>query len=151
MGQVKVILSEEVIGLGNAGEVVGVKPGYARNFLLPKGKAVVATKGQVNQIEHQRRIIEEKQAKEMKDLEAVKKRLEAVSLEFSAQAGEEGKLFGSVTAQNLADQLAEKGFEIDRRKISLEDAIRTLGEHTVTVRLRGDLAAEIKVTVEASE
>lgn len=151
MGQVKLILKEEVIGLGNAGEAVSVKPGYARNFLLPQGKAVLATRGRVQELEHQRRVIEDKLAKEMKDLEALKVRLEAATLEFVAQAGEEGKLFGSVTAQQLADRLAEQGLNLDRRKISLAESIRSLGEHTVTVRLRGDLTAELKVTVAAAE
>jgi len=151
MGQVKLILKEEVTGLGGAGATVSVKPGYARNFLLPQGKAVLATRGRVEEIEHQRRVIEEKMAKEMKDLEGLKTRLESASLEFTAQAGEEGKLFGSVTAQQLADRLAEQGLELDRRKISLDEPIRSLGEHSVTVRLRGDLTAALKVKVEASE
>ena len=151
MGQVKLILKEEVIGLGNAGEAVSVKPGYARNFLLPQGKAVLATRGRVQELEHQRRVIEDKLAKEMKDLEALKVKLEAATLEFVAQAGEEGKLFGSVTAQQLADRLAEQGLNLDRRKISLDESIRSLGEHTVTVRLRGDLTAQLKVTVAAAE
>lgn len=151
MGQVKLILKEEVTGLGGAGETVSVKPGYARNFLLPQGKAVLATRGRVQEIEHQQRVIEEKTAKEMKDLEALKTRLESASLEFTAQAGEEGKLFGSVTAQQLAERLAEQGLKLDRRKISLDEPIRSLGEHTVTVRLRGDLTAALKVKVEAAD
>ncbi|MEE3327081.1 MAG: 50S ribosomal protein L9 [Myxococcota bacterium] len=151
MGQVKLILKEEVIGLGGAGEAVSVKPGYARNFLLPQGKAVLATRGRVEELEHQRRVIEEKMAKEMKDMEALKTRLEAASLEFQAQAGEEGKLFGSVTAQQLADRLAEQGLKLDRRKISLDEPIRSLGDHKVTIRLRGDLTADLKVSVAAAE
>ena len=89
--------------------------------------------------------------KEMKDLEVLKSRLEAASLEFVAQAGEEGKLFGSVTAQQLAERLAEQGLNLDRRKINLDEPIRSLGEHQVTVRLRGDLTAELKVTVAAAD
>ena len=149
MGQVKLILKEEVTGLGAAGATVTVKPGYARNFLLPQGKAVLATRGRVQEIEHQQRVIEEKMAKEMKDLEALKTRLESASLDFKAQAGDEGKLFGSVTAQQLAERLAEQGLKLDRRKISLDEPIRSLGEHTVTVRLRGELTASLKVKVEA--
>lgn len=151
MGQVKLILKEEVVGLGAAGEAVSVKPGYARNFLLPQGKAVLATRGRVQEMEHQRRVIEDRLAKEMKDLEVLKSRLEAASLEFVAQAGEEGKLFGSVTAQQLAERLAEQGLNLDRRKINLDEPIRSLGEHQVTVRLRGDLTAELKVTVAAAD
>lgn len=151
MAQVKVILREEVHGLGEAGELVSVKPGYARNFLLSQGKAVLATRGRVKEIEHQKRIIQDKAAKELTDLEALKAKIEALSLEFSAQAGEEGKLFGSVTAQQLAEELAQKGVEIDRRKISLSDPIRSVGEHTVSVRLRGELTADVKVRVVATD
>lgn len=149
MSLVKLILREEINRLGDAGDVVSVKPGYARNFLLPQGKAVLATRGRVKEIEHQQRIIADKLAKEMKDLEALKARVENVVLEFEAQVGEEGKLFGSVTAQQLAEQLAEKGQKVDRRKISLEEPIRSVGEHTVSVRLRSDVVANVKVIVRA--
>jgi|TARA_B110000263_G_C14888366_1_gene320604 large subunit ribosomal protein L9 len=151
MSVVKIILSEGVHRLGVAGDLVSVKPGYARNFLLPQGKAVLATQGRVKEVEHQQRMISDKQAKEMKDLAALKARLEAVVLEFEAQAGEEGKLFGSVTAQQLADQLAEKGQIVDRRKISLDEPIRTVGEHTVSIRIHGDMVANLKVIVSATD
>jgi large subunit ribosomal protein L9 len=151
MGLVQVILSEDVHNLGDAGDIVSVKPGYARNYLVPRGKAMPATAERMNEVEHQKRVIAEKRAKELKDLEAVKARLEATSLEVEAQAGEEGKLFGSVTAQNLADLLAEKGLEVDRRKIVLADPIKSVGEHVVAIRLRSDVHAEFKVTVKAAE
>ena len=151
MSLVKLILREEIRRLGAAGDLVSVKPGYARNYLLPQGKAVLATRGRVKEAEHQQRVITEKLAKEMKDLEALKVQLEALVLEFAAQAGEEGKLFGSVTAQQVADQLAEKGQSIDRRKISLDEPIRSVGEHVVAVRLRSDVIAELKVVVSAEE
>ncbi|HIF98743.1 MAG TPA: 50S ribosomal protein L9 [Myxococcales bacterium] len=149
MSQVRIILREKIYRLGAAGDVVSVKPGYARNFLLPQGKAVLATRGKVQEIEHQQRVIGDRRAKELKDLEALKIRMEAVVLEFEAQVGEEGKLFGSVTAQQLADQLAEKGQVVDRRKISLEEPIRSVGEHTVSIRLQGDVTADVKVIVKA--
>ena len=149
MSQIKLILREEIHRLGDAGDVVSVKPGYARNFLLPQGKAVLATRGRVKEIEHQQRIIVDKLAKEMKDLEALKTRMENVVLEFDAQVGEEGKLFGSVTALQLADQLAEKGQKVDRRKITLAEPIRSVGEHTVSIRLRSDVVANLKVIVRA--
>lgn len=151
MSNVQLILREDVYKLGEAGDLVSVKPGYARNFLLPQGKAMIATKGRVKELEHQKRVIQEQLAKEMADLEALKAKLAGISLEFSAQAGEEGKLFGSVTAQQIADQLGEKGFEVDRRKIVLGEAIKTVGEHAVTLRLRGELSAEVTVTVVAAE
>ena len=151
MGLVQVILSEDVHALGNAGEVVSVKPGFARNFLIPQGKAMPATAERVHEVEHQQRVISEKRAKELKDLESVKARLDATQLEIDAQAGDEGKLFGSVTAQNLAELLAEKGLDVDRRKIVLQEPIKSVGEHTVAIRLRSDVVAEFKVTVKASE
>ena len=150
MGTVQVILSEDVHNLGDAGDLVRVKPGYARNYLVPQGKAVPATAERVNEVEHQKRVIAEKRAKELSDLEAVKAKVDGMSLEIEAQAGEEGKLFGSVTAQNLADLLAEKGLEVDRRKIVLDEAIKTVGEHTIVIRLRSDVTAEFKVTVKAA-
>lgn len=151
MAQIDVILSEDVLNLGEAGEVVRVKPGFARNYLLPRGKAIVATKAKVAEIEHHKRIIAEKVAREMKNLEAVKKAMEKVELTVEMQAGTEGKLFGSVTSAAIASLLAEKGYEIDRRKIVLSEPIKELGEHAVPVKLRGELVAKVKLTVTASE
>lgn len=151
MGLVQVILSEDVHALGNAGEVVSVKPGFARNYLVPQGKALLATAERVHEVEHQQRVISEKRAKELSDLESVKAKLDSTELEIEAQAGDEGKLFGSVTAQNLAELLAEKGLDVDRRKIVLQEPIKSVGEHTVAIRLRSDVVAEFKVTVKASE
>ncbi len=151
MGQVQVILREDVHALGDAGDIVSVKPGYARNFLVPEGKALLATAERVNAVEHQKRVISEKNAKELKDLESVKAKLQGIMLEIEAQAGDEGKLFGSVTAQNLAVLLADKGLTVDRRKIVLDESIKTLGEHTVAIRLRHDVVAEFKVTVKSAE
>lgn len=150
MGTVQVILNEDVHALGNAGEVVSVKPGFARNFLVPQGKAVLATTERVHQVEHQQRMISEKRGKELSDIEAVKTRIDGTKLEIEAQAGEGGKLFGSVTAQNLADLLAEKGLEVDRRKIVLQEPIKTVGEHTIAIRLRSDVVAEFQVKVTAA-
>jgi len=151
MGQVQVILREDVHALGDAGDIVSVKPGYARNFLVPQGKALLATVERVNEVEHQKRVISENNAKQLKDLEAVKAKLEGIVLEIEAQAGDEGKLFGSVTAQNLAARLADKGLTVDRRKIVLGEPIKTVGEHTVAIRLRSDVVAEFKVTVKSAE
>ncbi len=151
MGLVQVILREDVHALGQAGDIVRVKPGYARNYLVPQGKATPATAERVHQVEHQQRMISEKRAKELTDLEAVKAKLDATKLEIEAQAGEEGKLFGSVTSQNLADLLAEKGLEVDRRKIVLQEPIKMVGEHKIAIRLRSDVVAEFKVTVKAAE
>jgi large subunit ribosomal protein L9 len=151
MGQVQLILREDVHRLGEAGSLVSVKPGYARNFLLPTGKAMLATDSRVNELEHKRSMITERLAKERKSFEALRQKVESTQLSFTAQAGEEGKLFGSITAQQVADQLAEKGIEVDRRKIVLDEPIKSVGDHSVKLRLSADLAAEIKVKVEASE
>jgi large subunit ribosomal protein L9 len=151
MSQVKLILREEIPNLGDAGDVVSVKPGYARNYLLPLGKAMPATAANVNQLAHHKRVIAEKLAKEMKDLKAARDRIQAHVLEVKAQAGEAGKLFGSVTAQNVADLLAAKGIEIDRRKIELSEPIKELGEHSVSIKLRGEIVAVVKVVVTAAE
>lgn len=151
MGLVQVILKEDVQKLGDAGDLVKVKPGYARNYLVPQGKAMLATAERVNQVEHQKRVIAEKLAKELGDLQAVRSKLQGIEIAISAQAGEEGKLFGSVTAQNLADELAAKGLQVDRRKIVLDEPIKTVGSHTVSVRLRSDVLAEFTVDVTAAE
>jgi large subunit ribosomal protein L9 len=150
MAQVKLILREDVEKLGHAGDLVAVKPGYARNYLLRQGKASIATEARVNELEHHRRIISEQQAKALKDLDALKKQIESQVIEVEAQAGIEGKLFGSVTLQQVADLLAEKGFALDRRKMQVAEPIKTVGEHYVEVRLHRELVAKVKVVVEAS-
>jgi large subunit ribosomal protein L9 len=149
MAQVKLILREDVPNLGEAGDVVSVKPGYARNFLIPRGKAHVATESNVKQLEHHQRVIQEKLAKQLSDLEAVRNRIQSLTLEVSAQAGEGGRLFGSVTAQQISDLLAERGSEVDRRKIALSEPIKEIGEHRVSIRLRRDVIAEVVVKVSA--
>lgn len=151
MAQVKLILSEDVLNLGEAGDLVSVKPGYARNFLIPQGRAAVATESRVKAFEHQKRVIAEKLAKEMKDLEAVRKRIQSLKLEVTAQAGEEGKLFGSVTTQQIAELLEQNGVTIDRRKIDLAEPIKSLGDHKLTIKLRREFPAEVTLKVTAAE
>ncbi len=150
MAQVRLILREDVEKLGQAGDLVVVKPGYARNYLLRQGKASLATDARVNELEHHRRIIGEQQAKALKDLAAVKQKIEAQVVLVEAQAGTEGRLFGSVTMQQVADLLAEKGIKLDRRKMRVAEPIKTLGEHEVEVRLHRELIAKVKVVVAAS-
>lgn len=149
MAQVKLILVESIHSLGEAGDLVSVKPGYARNYLLPQGKAMLATENRVKELEHKRRIAEEKAAREFKDLQAVKKKLESLSIEIGARAGDSGKLFGSVTTPQIAEQIEAQGMEIDRRRIELKDPIKEVGEHKITVRLLRELTAEISVKVVA--
>ena len=151
MGQVKLILREDVPKLGHAGEVVSVKPGYARNFLLPQGKAALASEAKVNELEHHKRLIAEKVARDLKDLNAARDRLEQLQLEVEAQAGEEGRLFGSVTAIQIAELIGEKGIEIDRRKIDLAEPIKEIGDHSVPIRLHREIIANVKLKVTAAE
>jgi large subunit ribosomal protein L9 len=151
VAHVKLILREDVASLGNAGEVVSVKPGFARNYLLPQGKAIPATDANVSELEHHKRVVLERVTRERRVFEAQRDRLQAQQLQFTAQAGEEGKLFGSVTASQIAEQLAAKGIEIDRRKIQLEEPIREVGEHTVSIRLHREIVANVKVKVTAAE
>ncbi|HEY8492508.1 MAG TPA: 50S ribosomal protein L9 [Myxococcota bacterium] len=150
MRSVQVILSEDVPNLGEAGDVVSVKPGYARNYLLPQGKAIAATEASVKQLEHQKRVIAEKVARERKRLEGERARFEGQVIEITAQAGEEGRLFGSVTAAMIADALAERGLEVDRRRIALAEPIKEVGEHAVVIKLHRDIQATITVKVVAA-
>lgn len=151
MAHVKLILREDVPSLGDAGDVVSVKPGFARNYLLPQGKAMPATDANVSELEHHKRVVAERVTRERRAFEAQRDRLQAQRLEFTAQAGEEGKLFGSVTASQIAEELAAKGIEIDRRKIQLDEPIREVGEHTVSIRLHREIVANVKVKVTAAE
>ncbi len=130
--------------------MVSVKPGYARNFLLPKGKASIATEARIKELEHHRRIIADEQAKLLKDLDGARAQIESQRIEIEMQAGGEGKLFGSVTLQQVAELLAEKGVHVDRRKMHVAAPIKTVGEHEVQVRLHRDLKATLKVHVSAS-
>ncbi len=150
MAQVKLILTEDVPSLGEAGDVVNVRPGFARNFLLPQGKAVPATAAKVKEIEHHKRVIAERVARERKQLDGERERLERVELEIAANAGEEGKLFGSVTSAQVAELLGARGFSIDRRKIQLDEPIKELGDHVVAVRLHRDVVARVRIKVSAA-
>jgi len=149
MRQVKVILREAVQGLGAAGDLVGVKVGYARNFLLPQGKALLATESNVRELEHHKRVVAEKSARDLKDLKALRDRLQSLALEVKARVGEEGKLFGSVTTAHIAELLAEKGYKVDRRKIQLGEPLREIGDHVVSIRLQRDLTAKVALTINA--
>ena len=151
MRSIRLILKDDVPSLGDAGDLVSVKTGYARNYLLPQGKAILATEDRLRELEHHKRVVAEKLAKDLSDLNAVRNRLQALDLEVVVKAGEEGKLFGSVTTLHIAELLAEKGFEIDRRKIALDEPIRAVGEHSVPIRLRKEVIAELKLKVTPEE
>ena len=147
MRNVQVILREDVTSLGHAGDLVNVKPGFARNYLIPQGKAIIATEASKRELEHQQRVIAERVRREVELLEAERKKIDGVVIEIAAQAGEEGKLFGSVTVVQIAEKLAERGLEVDRRRIDLADPIKDLGEHDVVVRLHRQVTATVKVKV----
>jgi large subunit ribosomal protein L9 len=144
-----VILREDVKSLGKAGEMVRVKPGYARNFLLPRGLAFEATEGNKKRIAAEAKARETRLAGEKAAASALAAKLGAATVALKGKAGEEGKLFGSITAQDIADGLAAQGLEVDRRRIELEHPIKTLGFHSVAVRLHPEVHAEVKVNVVA--
>ena len=145
----EVILREEVVNLGNIGDIVKVAPGYARNFLLPKGKAVKADKKNIKAFEHEKRIAEGRAKKAREAAMSEAEKLSAATVEFKVKVGEDEKLFGSVTAKDIAGQLLEKGLTVDRRKIVIAEPIRKLGEHTVEIKLGLEVVATVKVIVEA--
>lgn len=145
---VEVILREDVEHLGKAGALVKVKPGYARNFLLPRGLAYEATEGNKRRIVAEQKAQATRVAREREDATGLAARLAGVSLTLRAKAGEGDRLFGSVTSQDLAARLADLGFAVDKRKIELEHAIKELGTHMVSIRLHPEVRAEIKVVVE---
>jgi large subunit ribosomal protein L9 len=147
---IEVILREDIKTLGKAGELVRVKPGYARNYLLPHGLAYEATEGNKKRIAAETRARGIRNAAEKVEAEKAAASLSAVTLSIPGKAGEEGKLFGSVTAQDIADALARQGHPVDRRRIELEHPIKTLGQHAVAVRLHPDVRAELQVTVVAA-
>jgi large subunit ribosomal protein L9 len=147
---VEVILREDVPGLGIIGEVVRVKPGYARNFLLPRGIAVEADQRRVKELEHHKRIIEAKKGRERSGWEERAGQLDGTALETEARASKRGRLFGSVSSADIAALLADKGYEIDRRQIMLAEPIKRTGTHEVGVRVGQDVRASVTVEVKAA-
>ncbi len=144
---IEVILREDVKTLGRAGEMVRVKPGYARNYLLPQGLAYEATEGNKKRIAGESRARASRDQTEKVQAEQVAATLNAVTLSLSGKAGEEGKLFGSITSQDVADALARVGHTVDKRRIELEHPIKTIGEHAVRIRLHPEVHAELRVSV----
>ena len=146
-----VILREDIVNLGSRGDVVKVAPGYARNFLLPKRMAVAATPSNKKIVEQERQSHVRKEAKQKGEAEDLSKLMTGVSVTISQKAGENDQLFGSVTSKDVADALAAKNFTIDRRKIQLDEPLKTLGEFKVPVRLHKDVTAEVTVIVVKEE
>ena len=143
----EVILRDHVENLGRRGDVVKVADGYARNFLLPRKLALPATPGNLKIVERQRKIADVKEAEEKTGAEALAARLTALEIVVSRRVGEQGHLYGSVTSADIAEVLVEKGFDIDKRKISLADPLKAIGEFTVPVKLHRDVVAQLRVKV----
>lgn len=147
----QVILREDVEHLGKSGELVTVRPGYGRNYLIPQGLAVLATEKNVARLEHEKRIISARNARLLKDAQTVAEKLGSIEVAIQRKAGEEDKIFGSVTTRDIEEALREKGLPIDRKKIVLADPIRTLGVYTLDVKLTRDVVGKIKVWVVAQK
>lgn len=143
----EVILREDVPHLGHIGDIVKVRPGYARNYLLPRGLATVADKRNLRVLEHEKRIVDEKRKRAMTAAEQLSRRLGGTTVTIAARAGEEGKLFGSVTNIDVERALSEAGFAIERRRIRLDEPIKVLGEHKVAIALSAGVHAEVTVSV----
>jgi large subunit ribosomal protein L9 len=149
MAHTKVLLREDVDDLGARGEIVRVRAGYARNYLLPRNLAVEATAGNVKGIEAERAALLKKEAKERASAEAQSQQMGTLELEFKRKAGEQGHLYGSVTSMDLAEALRERGYEIDRHRIHLREPLKRLGDFLVPVRLHREVTIDLKVKVAA--
>jgi large subunit ribosomal protein L9 len=147
----KVILKENIETLGHIGDIVKVAPGYARNYLIPKGLAVEATEKNAKALDHLKRQMEYKKNKVLEQARGLAARIEAISLNLAHQAGEEGKLFGAVTNMELAEQLKLQGIEIDRKKIVLAEPLKHLGEFTAAVKIHPEVTASLKVNITKAE
>ena len=143
----KVILREDVENLGSVGDIITVKPGYGRNYLLPRGLAVMASTKNLKELEHQKRLIQARQERQKKDAHDLASRLGSISCTISRKTGEEEKLYGSVTARDIEEAVKEEGVSIDRKRILLDEPIKKLGMYTVPVKLHQEVTGNIKVWV----
>lgn len=145
----KIILREDVEKLGKAGEIVKVRDGFGRNFLVPKGMAVVADTRNVRVLDHEKRTIAARSKKIREAAASVAEKVSALTLTLAAKVGEEGKLFGAITSRDIADALAAAGFAIDRKNVLLDEPIKQIGVYKVKVKLASDIVPEVSVTVAA--
>jgi large subunit ribosomal protein L9 len=143
----QVILTQDVDNLGKAGELVSVRPGYGRNFLVPRGYAVSATVRNKNRLDHEKALIERKVARERASATEIANRINGITLQFERMVGEDEKLFGSVTNRDIAEQLKKAGIEIDHRWVQLDQAVKALGKYETTVRLAAGVTAMLKFWV----
>src|SRR3954471_9032742 len=145
----KIILTKDLESLGKAGALVEVKPGYGRNYLLPRQLGVLATAKNMRQLEHHKAGILSRAAKEKANMAGMAGKLGAIELKFTRKTGAEKKLFGSVTSKDIHEQLQAQGYELDRRQIHLPEPLKELGTHEVTVKLHSEVSAKLKVTIAA--
>jgi large subunit ribosomal protein L9 len=143
----KVILTKDMDNLGKAGALVEVKPGYGRNYLLPRQLAVAATAKNIRQLEHQKAGILSRASKEKQNMTAMAQKLSAIELRLSRKVGEQNRMFGSVTSKDVYEQLAAQGYQVDRRQVHLPEPIKEVGTHEVEVKLHPEVTAKVKVTV----
>jgi large subunit ribosomal protein L9 len=147
----EVILKEDIANLGKIGEVVRVRDGFARNYLLPRGLVLVANKKNLKVFEHQKKVVADQKQKVMRDAQAVGEQLTGVSLTIAMRSGEEGRLFGSVTNMQIEKALKAKGLNVDRRKIHLDEPIKNLGDYEIPIRLAADITVPLKLSVVPEE
>lgn len=145
----KLILKDDVKGLGTIGSVVSVSDGYARNFLIPKNLAIEANTKNIKELEHEKKKIAEQAKKIKNSAQTIAEKISSIALTLSAKAGEEEKLFGSVTTMDIADALKKQGLDIDRKKIILEEPIKRLGSYTVGVKIHPEITANLQISVVA--
>ncbi len=145
----KVVLKEDVFKLGSLGDEVDVKPGFARNYLIPQGKALLLTRGNVKQINHLNSLLAKKRSDAIDQAKDLAKKLEEAEIVFKMKSGESGKLFGSVTQKHVFEALTEQGVELDRRKLNISSPIKTLGKHSILIKLHTEVTANLEVGVVA--
>ena len=143
----KVILKEDIKHVGKMGQIVDVADGYARNYLIPKGLVTEASTKNIKFLEHEKRIIQEKSKKIRNSVQDLASRISSLTISIKAKAGEEGKLFGSITTMDVAEALQKEGVEIDKKKISLEEPIKRLGSYTVNIKLHPDVSAPLNIQI----
>lgn len=147
----KIILKKSVETLGDAGDIVNVKPGYGRNYLIPQGLGTLATEATIASIKKQIEAEEMKEAKTKKGLQLIADKLNTIKLTFNAKVGEDDKLFGSITTQMISNELNDKGIKVDKKYISVEEAIKSLGNHFATINFGDSISAKVKVKVVAEK
>lgn len=145
----KIVLLESVRGLGDPGDIVNVKSGYARNYLIPKDIAVYATKNNVSKIENRIAKAKQVELERVEKLKSVSEKLDKLTLKFELKAGDEDKLFGSVTTQMISDSLSDNGYQIERKDIMIDEPIKALGNYYVTIYLHKDVSSKVKIKVKA--